>query len=269
MNLEKYRYYIMNGAGNRFIMVLLSDHQKAPNKSQIYKMGALLKYEFDQAICIKKKGNNFSYTVLNKDGSEAEQCGNGARCAVELIMNTYKTNAFLLSCNAGKVDYTKRGGEIGISLGKALNHVPTQHTATAENSFIQIKNQKIAYHFVSLGNPHAVIFDRHGFNLSLSEIAKEFIGSGFFPEGVNVGLGRILDSKNIELKVYERGAGETLACGTGAAAAAITAINFYQQQNPTTIHMRGGNLEVEISEKNKHVWLFGPTKIEKDGAIAL
>ena len=265
---NEYAYFVMNGAGNRFIMITLNEHQEALRSSEVEYLTKENSWVFDQIIYIKKNNHGFSYTIKNKDGSNAEQCGNGARCVVDLIQQIYQPSNFQLMSPAGEIQHSKREEQIGVSLGAPSFIAQHQHSKL-NNGFINLDKYKLPYTFVSLGNPHAVIFPEKELDFSLSEIARAFDASGFFPQGVNVGLGRIINSMAMSLKVYERGAGETLACGTGAAAAAVVAITHLKQNNPTTVHMNGGSLTVEIHQDTGSVWLFGPTEMETNGKFRL
>jgi diaminopimelate epimerase len=267
LNFKEYDYFVMNGAGNRFIMISLNENQETLRSSEVEYL-LVNGWVFDQIIYIKKNNYGFSYTIQNKDGSSAEQCGNGARCVVSLIQQVYRTYSFQLISPAGEIYHTKRDGEIGISLGTPTFIAQHQHSKP-NNCYIDLNENEIPYTFVGLGNPHAVIFHEKDLNYSLAEIAQAFNASGHFPEGINVGLGKIINNKTISLKVYERGAGETLACGTGAAAAAVVAIKQFKQNNPTTIHMNGGSLLVEVDQNTGVVWLFGPAEIETNGKVTL
>lgn len=254
----------MNGAGNAFIMIPMR-HEDFLNQTSLSKFNEQINDSYDQLIFIfESKNESFSYSILNRDGSQAEQCGNGARCVVNFIQHFYNKESFELYSRKIKIKYLVQNGEIGVCLGHTSKNVPSQHKALHyENSF-QDNNDSWEYSFISVGNPHAVIYHKNILDIDLDSLKQALLKINAFPEGVNLGIYSIDYPGQISLRVHERGVGETLACGTGAVAAASIAIKKHQLENPLEVKMKGGTLRVLLDENTQEAWLFGPSEIEKE-----
>ena len=215
---------------------------------------------FDQCLVILPTTSldaDFDYRIFNPDGSEAGQCGNGARCVALWIQREglsqastlrLKTRDRVLTC----IVQDDRNVTVDMGVPEWLPEEPCTTT----------------YHAVSMGNPHAVIRVESLEDFPLEQVATQIRQQKNFPDGVNVGAMQILSPTEIRLRVNERGAGETAACGSGACAAMVVGRQFFQLSSKVTVHLTGGPLSIEWSGKpNAGVWMTGPGETVYQGQL--
>jgi diaminopimelate epimerase len=221
---------------------------------------------------------DFQMRMLNPDGSEAEACGNGLRCLVRYIVDNGLNAADSLSIEtlAGVrlAKLIRRAGhiqEFQVSMGKPIfepSAIPVRIEPDRGEMFdmmlgnypLTVKGRQLNLSFVSMGNPHAVmLLDEPVSAFPLEQIGPLVETDTLFPRGVNFEIGRVLDGHNIEMRVWERGAGETLACGSGACALAVASRLAGHTGNRAGIHLLGGKAEVEWDGEGE-VWLTGPAE---------
>ncbi len=267
----------MHGIGNDFIIINQIDVDYHLSKKIIHQLAnRRTGIGFDQMLIIEKSSlehADFKYRIFNADGSEVAQCGNGARCFFRFIHYhglSAKKN-IVVETKAGILSlFDKDNGMIGVDMGEPIfNHEKIPYQQNSQNDLnLLFNNQKYIFDVISMGNPHAVIKVNDFDSINITEISKNLQTSNAFPESVNVGFLKIKNKKEIRLKVYERGSGLTLACGSGACAAAVIAIQNDWVDNPVKVVMDGG--ELEIFWKNKHsVVMVGPAQIVYEGLIEL
>ncbi|MDA0730973.1 MAG: diaminopimelate epimerase [Proteobacteria bacterium] len=267
----------MHGIGNDFIIINQIDVDYHLSKKIIHQLAnRRTGIGFDQMLIIEKSSlehADFKYRIFNADGSEVAQCGNGARCFFRFIHYhglSAKKN-IVVETKAGILAlFDKDNGMIGVDMGEPIfNHEKIPYQQNSQNDLnLLFNNQKYIFDVISMGNPHAVIKVDDFANINITEISKNLQTSNAFPESVNVGFLKIKNKKEIRLKVYERGSGLTLACGSGACAAAVIAIQNDWVDNPVKVVMDGG--ELEIFWKNKQsVVMVGPAQIVYEGLIEL
>jgi len=267
----------MHGIGNDFIIINQIDVDYHLSKKIIHQLAnRRTGIGFDQMLIIEKSSlehADFKYRIFNADGSEVAQCGNGARCFFRFIHYhglSAKKN-IVVETKAGILSlFDKDNGMIGVDMGEPIfNHEKIPYQQNSQNDLnLLFNNQKYIFDVISMGNPHAVIKVDDFDSINITEISKNLQTSNAFPESVNVGFLKIKNKKQIRLKVYERGSGLTLACGSGACAAAVIAIQNDWVDNPVKVVMDGG--ELEIFWKNKHsVVMVGPAQIVYEGLIEL
>jgi len=267
----------MHGIGNDFIIINQIDVDYHLSKKIIHQLAnRRTGVGFDQMLIIEKSSlehADFKYRIFNADGSEVAQCGNGARCFFRFIHYhglSAKKN-IVVETKAGILAlFDKDNGMIGVDMGEPIfNHEKIPYQQNSQNDLnLLFNNQKYIFDVISMGNPHAVIKVDDFANINITEISKNLQTSNAFPESVNVGFLKIKNKKEIRLKVYERGSGLTLACGSGACAAAVIAIQNDWVDNPVKVVMDGG--ELEIFWKNKQsVVMVGPAQIVYEGLIEI
>ena len=267
----------MHGIGNDFIIINQIDVDYHLSKKIIRQLAnRRTGIGFDQMLIIEKSSlehADFKYRIFNADGSEVAQCGNGARCFFRFIHYhglSAKKN-IVVETKAGILSlFDKDNGMIGVDMGEPIfNHEKIPYQQNSQNDLnLLFNNQKYIFDVISMGNPHAVIKVDDFDSINITEISKNLQTSNAFPESVNVGFLKIKNKKEIRLKVYERGSGLTLACGSGACAAAVIAIQNDWVDNPVKVVMDGG--ELEIFWKNKQsVVMVGPAQIVYEGLIEL
>lgn len=260
----------MHGLGNDF-MVINGTKQTVHLNPGIIKQWADRHrgVGFDQLLIIEKPQSNdtdFFYRIYNSDGYEVEQCGNGARCIAKFITDenlSIKNNLTIATIN-GKIQLNiEDNGNITVDMGKPT-FIPTEIPFTAEKQQptyeIDLKEFPITATVLAIGNPHAVIQINDIARAPVDVIGAELANHPQFPNGVNVGFVQILDEKHIALRVYERGVGETLACGSGACAAVIAGRLQKLLAEKVDVNLPGGSLSVSWNGPDESVYLTGPTE---------
>ncbi len=237
----------------------------------------------DGIILIKKgKNADFEMVMYNADGTRGAMCGNGIRCVAKYVYDnglTDKTSVSIESMGAVKyIDLTVKDGKAvsaKVDMGRpnlTAKEVPVVcDNEKAINEPITVDGREYRMTCVSMGNPHAVVFiDRSPKAFPLEQVGPLFENHERFPDRTNTEFIRVLDRKNLEMRVWERGSGETLACGTGACASAVAAIVNGLADNDVTVHLLGGDLQISWSgDENDSVFMTGPATTVFTGDIAL
>ncbi|MCD6055952.1 MAG: diaminopimelate epimerase [Gammaproteobacteria bacterium] len=212
----------------------------------------------DQLLTIEKSDDPralYQYRVFNADGFEVEQCGNGARCIARYLLDEGKVrdSNFSLLCKAGLVQIKQSdNAEIAVNMG-----VPAGLEENPISFFREDESQEITFYSISMGNPHAVILTDKIEETVLDEMGVYLNDKTLSPfqQGVNVGFMRILTPRHIELAVYERGVGRTLACGSGACAAVAAGQRAGLLEEDVQVNLPGGN--VRVFSEGQSLWLQG------------
>lgn len=218
---------------------------------------------------------DFRYRIFNSDGGEVQQCGNGARCFVQFVHEKGLTekNAISVETLGGIIEIRRQSnGEITVNMGIPdfePQSLPLLAEGRKAHYSIKIDNKEIDFGAVSVGNPHAVIKVDDIDKAPVAEWGAVLESHKMFPERVNVGFMQILDRGRIRLRVFERGVGETLACGTGACAAVLVGINWELLNNRVTVELPGGNLLIEWDNGQAPVFMTGPAQTVFDGQITI
>lgn len=282
----KIKFTKMHGAGNDFIVIDainqvidLTPAQWRQLADRRFGIGA------DQILVVEASETadiDFRYRIFNADGGEVEQCGNGARAFVRFVTEkklTAKTVLSVATMNGVIVPRLEADGSITVDMGAPVltpSQVPFDATgldsvAAADDSLwpLQINGRTVMMSVLSMGNPHAVqIVD----SVEAADLAQEGPAIELhvrFPNRVNAGFMQILDRHTIKLRVFERGAGETLACGTGACAAVVAGIRRGQLDTPVRVETLGGQLSIAWDGGAAHVMLSGPAATVFEGEITL
>jgi len=263
----------MQGLGNDFIVidniegnVCLSTEEIRQLSDRRFGIG------FDQLLMVESastKDVDFRYVIFNADGSEVSQCGNGARCFALYLQKKDLTNknTITVETNSGNLVLTiNQDKSVRVEMGEP-NFVPSEIPFITQSQAIEysLEGQKVGV--LSIGNPHAVIILKDIDTEDIEDIATRLQNSDYFPESVNVGFMQILARNEINLRVIERGVGETLACGSGACAAVIHGIQLGILDDKVKVHLKGGDALVEFYGDT--VYLSGPGEIVYEGAVNL
>jgi diaminopimelate epimerase len=261
----------MHGLGNDFVVINNIDGDVSLSTDEIRKLSdRRFGIGFDQLLMVESpssKDADFRYVIFNADGSEVNQCGNGARCFALYIQKknlSYK-NPLSVETNAGIMILTVNSDDsVRVEMGEP-NFLPSKIPLIdkEENSEYIVEGFKVGS--LSIGNPHAIlVLDDIS---DIDSTALKIQSSSHFPEGVNVGFMKVLSKDEVQLRVVERGAGETLACGSGACAAVIYGIRLGMLNSKVKVRLNGGNAMVEYDGKN--VYLSGPGEVVYEGSINL
>ena len=272
--MSSLRFAKMQGAGNDFAVIDCRAGAALPDAEQIRRMGDRhFGIGFDQLLSIEaptSPGAVASYRILNQDGSFAGQCGNGARCVAHWLVRSGVTMApeFLLDSPAGVIRVRRTGNDYALGMGHprfAPEQIPLLAEADALQYFLPLDGEQHAFSAVSMGNPHAVFRVDSVLDAPVERWGKAVQAAQVFPEGVNVGFAEVLDRGNIRLRVYERGVGETLACGSGACAAAVSLIRQGLVARTLAVHLPGGTLMIDWPDDAAAVTMTGPAVWVYDG----
>jgi len=269
----------MHGIGNDFIVIDAINQQVTLNEEHIrfladrrYGIGC------DQLLLVEKASTpdlDFKYRIFNADGSEVSQCGNGARCFARFVHDKKMTDKTTISVEtASGVIYPslQNDGEVRVDMGLprfAPLDIPFVAEKQAASYMLPLANrQDVEIAAVSMGNPHAVLLIDDINTAEVDTLGALIERHSQFPQRVNVGFMEVVNPNEINLRVFERGAGETLACGTGACAAVVTGIQRGLLARDVKVKLPGGELMITWSDDNASVWMTGPTAHVFDGEIA-
>ena len=274
----------MHGCGNDYVYIdctenSIADEAKAAIKLSDRHFGI----GGDGMILIKKSDiADFEMVMYNADGSRGAMCGNGIRCVAKFVYDhklTEKSSIAIESMGAVKyIDLIIENGKaIGakVDMGKPIlssDDIPViSDSEKAINEAISVDGKEYKMTCVSMGNPHAVIFtDISPKEIELEKIGPKFENNSVFPDRTNTEFVKVIDRKNLEMRVWERGSGETLACGTGACATAVAAILNGYCDNDVTVHLLGGDLQISWSgNEDESVIMTGPATTVFDGNYEL
>jgi len=274
----KLKFTKMHGLGNDFVVidginqcVALSPGQLRQLADRHYGIGC------DQVLLIETAQGNadFRYRIFNADGGEVEQCGNGARCFVRYVRDRGLTgkDEIRVETRAGLIiPRLEANGDVSVNMG-APKFEPKEIPFTAEKReliySLAIGRKHLEIAAVSMGNPHAVQVVADVDRAPVSTEGPLIESHPRFPQRVNAGYMQVLDRRHIRLRVYERGAGETLSCGTGACAAVVTGIQRGLLEPGVKVSFASGDLFVRWGGENEPVWMTGPAVTVFDGEIDL
>lgn len=229
---------------------------------------------------VAKDGIDFEMEMWNADGTRSEMCGNGMRCVGKYVYDkglTDKENVAVLSGGYVKyLNYTFEENKVklvkvdmGAPILKAVEVPVVSEKEMVIDEDIIVKGQTYKMTCVSMGNPHAVVFMDHIANLDIGAIGPYFENHARFPRRTNTEFVRVIDRKTLEMRVWERGTGETLACGTGACATAVAAILNGFTEEEVTVKLLGGDLIIRWDKETNTVYMTGPAEISFEGVIEI
>jgi diaminopimelate epimerase len=265
----------MHSLGNDFVIIEAPSGGALPSRAQWRSLADRhTGVGFDQALVLgppRSAGSHTYYRIYNADGSEAEQCGNGARCIARYLRLRDRDSAATLRMGSPGGEIEARllaDGQVAVDLGAPdfePARVPFLATAAEATYSMEVAGEHIEFGAVSMGNPHAVLRVAAVENADVSGIGAALQAHPRFPQQVNVGFMQIIDSAHVRLRVYERGVGETRACGTGACAAVAVGRNLGLLGAEVEVHVPGGRLGVHWDGPGQHVWLTGPAEVAFTG----
>ena len=271
----------MHGCGNDYVYID-AINQKIENKSELAKFVSDRHFGIgsDGLILIcESKVADFKMQMFNSDGTEAEMCGNGIRCLGKFVYDKGMTNkevvkietlagikVLKLIISNGKVEKVK------VDMGEPIletDRIPVISSKNpAINLSLKVLDKEFMFTCVSMGNPHAITFIDEDVNFfDVQKYGKIVENLEIFTQKTNVEFINIVNKDNIKMRVWERGSGETLACGTGACASVVAAVlNGYTERN-VNVELLGGVLEIEWNENDNHVYMTGPAVTVFDGVL--
>jgi diaminopimelate epimerase len=257
----------MQGAGNDFVVLDCTQRAFALDRAQIRRLADRhFGVGCDQVLVVERPqrpGSDFRYRIFNADGGEVEQCGNGARCFVKFVhargLST-KREIRVETLGGVIVPRLEPDGEVSVDMGAP---------AFESTETLDLDGERVELDILSMGNPHAVQLVADVAAAPVATQGPRIERHARFPGRVNAGYLQVLDRGRIALRVWERGAGETLACGTGACAAAVAGMRRGLLDSPVRVEARGGALTVRWAGGDNAVWMKGPAQIVFEGTLEL
>ncbi len=233
---------------------------------------------FDQLLVVEPPQSpkaDFRYRIFNADGSEVEQCGNGARCFALFVRDKKLTNKkhLIVETKGGVIElHVTSNNEVTVDMGIPTlqpSKIPFEAKEQAISYNIDINGQPLDISAISMGNPHGVTLVEDVNTADVETLGPLVEGHSRFPQRTNAGFMQIISPSEISLRVYERGAGETLACGTGACAAVVAGRLRGLLEESVTVHLPGGSLNIVWPGEGQPVKMTGPCKKVFEGRIYL
>ncbi|PKM11648.1 MAG: diaminopimelate epimerase [Gammaproteobacteria bacterium HGW-Gammaproteobacteria-3] len=269
----------MHGLGNDFVVINAIKQSIALAPEQIRFIADRHRgIGCDQLLLVEKPVNrnaDFKYRIFNADGSEVAQCGNGARCFARFVRDKKLClhDEIRVDTLAGQLLLSfVEDGMISVNMGipkHAPADIPLQAPAQADSYTLLVNGSAITFGAVSMGNPHAVLQVDDIDTAPVNELGPILESHSHFPERANIGFMQVIDRRHIKLRVYERGAGETLACGSGACAAVVVGIGQKLLEHQVSVQLPGGTLDINWPGPGYAVLMQGPAVSVFEGTIAL
>ena len=267
----------MHGLGNDFLMLDLVSQRVRLDEELIRRLSDRhFGVGFDQLLVVEPPHHpdvDFRYRIFNADGSEVSQCGNGARCFARFVRDRRLTRKDTLRVETASGIITLQidsQGWVTVNMGPPRlepSQIPFVAEAAALDYRIEVDGELYEIAAVSMGNPHAVLRVEDVDTAPVATLGPRLESHSRFPERVNVGFMQVLNRQEIRLRVFERGTGETLACGTGACAAAVAAMRWGLVDRDITVHLPGGALRIRWDNDSASVMMTGPTARVFEGVL--
>lgn len=269
----------MQGIGNDYIYINCIDKEYEKIIENVSKLSNRNFGIGSDGVILILKSNiaDFKMRIFNSDGTEAKMCGNGIRCVGKFLYDKGITKKEELSIETlsgiKKLKLDVKNEEVvnvqvdmGIPCFKP-KEIPV--TGDSNKIKIQIDSEELELICVSIGNPHAVAIVENADNINIEKYGPIVETNMNFPERTNVEFVEILDNQNIKMRVWERGAKETLACGTGACASSVVCNTEGYTSNQVTVHLKGGELNINWDKENNHIYMTGPAVTVYEGEIEI
>lgn len=266
----------MHGIGNDFIVVD-NTQSSYPDLSNYAKELCDRRFGIgcDQLLIIQPSNMaDFKMEIFNADGSQVEMCGNGIRCIAKYISDhgLSQKNSLNIETLAGIIKPKLLADLVEVDMGEPIlsaKEIPTTLEGKIISYPLKIDDQEYAITCVSMGNPHCVIFVEDVDNFPVTSLGPKLEHHKLFPQRCNIEFIEVINDRHLKMRVWERGSGETLACGTGACASLVAAVLNQKSQREAKLELRGGNLNILWQEANNHVYMTGPAVEVYSGEIKL
>jgi diaminopimelate epimerase len=275
----QYAFTKMHGLGNDFVVLDAFTQPLQLSPDQLRFLGNRhFGIGCDQILLVEPPtlpDTDFNYRIFNADGDEVEQCGNGARCFARYVHEKGLSNKpeITVGTNAGIIKLLlEESGQVRVNMGKPVLDPPKIPFVADQESIeytLEVAGETVQLGAVSMGNPHAVIVVKDTDTAPVETLGQALQKHPRFPQRVNVGFMQILSPEAIRLRVYERGVGETLACGTGACAAVVSGQLRGLLNKRVKVSLPGGELVIEWRNKSDPVLMYGPAVTVFEGMIEL
>lgn len=265
----------MQGLGNDFIVFEAPTERTLPSPAALSRLADRhTGIGFDQALVLappRADGTDVFYRIFNSDGSEVEQCANGARCIASLVARKLGRSSVRLDSPGGRVaGELHADGNVSLDMGVPdfdPASLPFEASREADIYPLRVGEQELQIGAVSMGNPHAVIQVADVRAAPVDTLGPAVENHARFPRRTNVGFMEVVSPEHIRLRVYERGAGETQACGTGACGAVAVGRRLGLLQEKVQVDAPGGSMTVRWAGPGEHLWLTGPAVSVFEGTV--
>ncbi len=273
------RFTKMHGLGNDFVVIDLVTQRMSLSEEKIRFLANRTRgVGCDQILVVEPPRNpdvDFSYRIFNCNGEEVEQCGNGARCFAKFVSERklIAKNIIKVETCAGTLELTiLEDGQVQVDMGEpqfSPQQVPIDTEQESKTYQLTIDSGMVEFSALSLGNPHAVIAVDDVASAPVEKWGPVLESHHFFPHKANIGFMQIVNRNEINLRVFERGVGETNACGSGACAAVAAGIRLSQLDSHVTAHLTGGDLMIEWQGVDQPIIMTGPATTVFQGQIQI
>jgi diaminopimelate epimerase len=266
----------MHGLGNDFVVIDAISQTISLSSQQIK---AIADRHFgigcDQLLLVEKaesKSADFRYRIFNADGGEVEQCGNGARCFALFVRQQGLTtnDKIIVETSSGIIELLVSGEQVTVNMGAPdfePGSLPFLEENRSESYNLMVNETEYAIGAVSMGNPHSVMLVDNIDDIDIETLGPAIESHPMFPNRVNAGFMQILSRNEVRLRVYERGVGETRACGTGACAAVAIGRSLNKLDEQVTVHLHGGDLNISWPGEGDALLMTGPATTVFQGKI--
>ncbi|MDA9091533.1 diaminopimelate epimerase [bacterium] len=269
----------MHGLGNDFVVIDAVTQNVRVTASMARRLGnRTLGIGCDQILVVEPPSDpsiDFNYRIFNADGGEVEQCGNGARCLARFVKDrrlTGKSTIRVKTMNRVMELRINADNLVSVDMGipaLAPAEIPFQADESANLYAIDIGGNRYQIAAISMGNPHGILQVDDVQTAPVSELGPQLECHERFPNRVNAGFMQVIDRQQLKVRVFERGAGETQACGSGACAAAVAAIQQELVDSPVTVHLTGGDLTIDWQGEGQPLIMTGPAVTVFHGRIRI
>jgi diaminopimelate epimerase len=268
----------MHGLGNDFVVIDAIHQTLALDRALVRRLAdRRFGIGCDQLLLVEspqREGVDFRYRIFNADGSEVQQCGNGARCFARFVRDQGLTDKdeIVVETASGIITLYLEGELVRVNMG-VPNFAPASLPFRAASEQLvyelELEGDTLPIGAVSMGNPHAVLEVEDIERAPVASLGPLLESHPLFPERVNVGFMQVMSKEHIRLRVYERGAAETLACGTGACAAMAVGRRWGLLADEVTVSLPGGDLQIRWPGEGEALWMIGPATTVFEGTITI
>lgn len=269
----------MHGLGNDFMVVDMISQHAFFRPEQVRRLAdRRMGVGFDQMLLVEppsKPDMDFKYRIFNADGSEVEQCGNGARCFAVFVREQGLTDKSVVRVETSNADielFIQDDGRVRVDMGEPVlepDAVPFVADEQHASYQLDLEDEVFELSAVSMGNPHGVLLVDDVATADVDRLGPVLESHVRFPNKANIGFMEVVHARFIKLRVFERGSGETLACGTGACAAVVAGIERGLLQSPVEVKLPGGNLNIEWQGRGHNLIMVGPAVTVYKGQVRI
>ena len=275
----KLRFAKMHGLGNDFMVVDMITQHHQLDSTQIRALSdRFTGVGFDQLLLVQipqVPEADFRFRIFNANGQEVQHCGNGARCIAHFVHDqrlTGKRDIVVQTATDYITLHILANNQVTVDMNVPIlepTRIPFIAQSSSNSYAINVNGVTYKIGVISMGNPHCVLIVNDVEQAPVVRLGNQLQHHSRFPQQANIGFMQIIDRKSIKLRVFERGVGETLACGTGACAAVVNGILQGLLNNNVTVHLRGGNLKIQWRGVGQKLYMTGSTSHVYEGKIFL